>query len=74
MSLGSLFYRMFNTTLQKVIDELLNKLCVFKKDYLEDKLTLEEFVDFGPVVHFCVQFMGGWQFPLDTIKERRKFI
>ncbi len=67
-------YRMFNPTPQKVIDELLDKLPVFKKAYFEEELTLEEFADFGPVVHFRNQFIGGWQFLLDTIKERRESI
>ena len=67
-------YRMFNPTPKKVIDELLEKVPVFKKAYLEYELNLDEFADFGPVVHFRNQFIVGWQFLLDTIKERREVI
>ena len=67
-------YRMFNPTSQEVIDELLQKIPDFKKAYLEDGLALEEFKDFGPVNYFREKFLNGWEFLLDVIKERRKYI
>ena len=67
-------YRMFNPAPQKVIDELLEKVPVFKEAYLEDGLTLEEFEDFGPVVHFRNMFIDGWKYLVDTVNERKEVI
>jgi len=64
-------YRMETTTPQFVIDELLEKVPDFKKAYMEDGLSLEEFKVFGPVDLFHSMFIKGWQSLLDTVKERR---
>lgn len=62
---------MLNPAPDKVIDELMEKVTIFKKAYLEDGLTAGEFAGFGPVVRFRNQFIDGWQYLLDDIKERR---
>ncbi len=64
-------YRLFNPVPEKVIDELMEKLPDFKRGYLEDGLSVEEFADFGPVQLFRSSFMKSWQRVLDIVKERR---
>ncbi len=65
-------YRLFNPVPKRVIDELMEKLPDFKRGYLEDGLTVEEFADFGPVQLFRSSFLKSWHRVLDIIKERRK--
>ena len=64
-------YRLFNPVPDKVIDELMEKLPDFKRGYLEDGLSIEEFEDFGPVQLFKSAFTKSWRSVLDTIKEQR---
>ena len=64
-------YRLFNPVPDKVIDELMEKLPDFKRGYLEDGLSVEEFEDFGPVQLFKSAFTKSWRSVLDTIKEQR---
>jgi len=64
-------YRLFNPVPKKVIDELMEKLPDFKRGYLDDGLSVEEFADFGPVQLFRSSFMKSWQRVLDIVKERR---
>lgn len=65
-------YRMFNPAPGYVIDELLAKIPDFKKAYLEDGLSVDEYAGFGPVQLFRNQFINGWSYLLGTIKERRE--
>jgi len=67
-------YRMFNPASPHVVDELLEKVPDFKKAYFEDGLKIDEFKDFGPVNLFRTQFMNGWSYLLNVIKERREKI
>jgi transaldolase len=64
-------YRIFNPVPLKVIDELMEKLPDFKKGYLEDGLSVEEFEDFGPVQLFKSAFTKSWTRVLGIIPERR---
>ena len=64
-------YRLFNPVPDKVIDELMEKLPDFRRGYLEDGLSIEEFEDFGPVQLFKSAFTKSWAMVLDTIKEQR---
>ena len=64
-------YRLFNPVPHKVIDELMEKLPDFRRGYLEDGLSPEEFEGFGPVQLFRSIFTKSWQRVLDVIKERR---
>ncbi|HTP02175.1 MAG TPA: transaldolase family protein [Anaerolineales bacterium] len=64
-------YRLFNPVPQKVIDELMEKLPDFKRGYLDEGLSVEEFAEFGPVQLFRSSFMKSWQRVLDIVKERR---
>ncbi len=64
-------YRLFNPVPEKVIDELLEKLPDFKRGYLEDGLSVDEFADFGPVQLFRSVFLKSWHSVLDMVKERR---
>ncbi|MHB8279699.1 MAG: transaldolase family protein [Candidatus Humimicrobiaceae bacterium] len=67
-------YRMFNPSPEYVVNELLEKIPDFRKAYFEDGLKVDEFKDFGPVNLFRAQFMNGWDYLLNVIKERRKKI
>ena len=58
-------------TSQEIIDELMEKLSDFRKAWLEDGLTLEEFKDYGPVQFFRNNFTNGWDTLLETIRKRR---
>jgi len=64
-------YRLFNPVPDKVIDELMEKLPDFRRGYLEDGLSVEEFEDFGPVQLFKSAFTKSWKIVLDNIKEQR---
>jgi transaldolase len=64
-------YRIFNPVPNKVIDELMEKLPDFRRGYLSDGLSVEEFEGFGPVQLFRSSFVKSWQRVLDLIKERR---
>jgi transaldolase len=67
-------YRLFNPVPQKVIDELMEKLPDFKRGYLEDGLSVEEFADFGPVQLFRSMFVKSWERVLEIIPQRRAAI
>jgi len=64
-------YRLFNPVPQKVIDELMEKLPDFKRGYLEEGLSVEEFEGFGPVQLFRNSFVKSWTRVAGLIKERR---
>jgi transaldolase len=64
-------YRLFNPVPQKVIDELMEKLPDFKRGYLEDGLSLEEFESFGPVELFRSSFIKSWKRVLELAKSTR---
>lgn len=64
-------YRIFNPVPDKVIDELMEKLPAFRRGYLEDGLSVDEFEDFGPVQLFKSAFTKSWGTVLDIIKEQR---
>jgi len=66
-------YRMDTPAPQHIIDELLEKVPVFRRAYLEDDLSVEEFKGFGPVERFRESFVRGWNFLLSTIRYRRTF-
>lgn len=65
-------YRLFNPVEPYVIDELIEKLVDFKRGWLEDGLTVEEFGSFGPVRLFASSFIKSWKRVLGLIIERRK--
>ncbi len=64
--------RLFNPVPQKVIDELMDKLPDFRRGYLEDGLSLDEYESFGPVVLFRDGFCKSWTRVLDLARERGK--
>jgi transaldolase len=64
-------YRLFNPVPQKVIDELMEKIPDFKRGYLEDGLSVEEFEGFGPVQLFRGSFIKSWKRVLELAREKR---
>lgn len=58
---------------KNAIDELLEKIPDFRKAYLEDELSIEEYKGYGPVVRFRESFVRGWNDLLSTIRYRRSF-
>ena len=67
-------YRLFNPVPVHVVDELMEKLPDFKRGYLEDGLSVEEYEDFGPVALFRNSFIKSWKRVLSLIKERRSMM
>ena len=63
--------RLFNPVSQYVIDELMEKLPDFKRGYLDDGLTPDEFEEFGPVKLFRSSFIKSWTRVVNLIVERR---
>jgi transaldolase len=57
-----------------VIDELAEKLPDFKRGYLDDGLSVDEFEGFGPVQLFRNSFTKSWKRVLGLIKERRAIL
>ena len=64
--------RLFNPVEQRVIDELMEKLPDFRRGYLDDGLTVEEYHAFGPVNLFRSGFLKSWKRVLEISPERRK--
>lgn len=64
-------HRMDTPAPQHVVDELLEKLPDFRRAYQEEGLSRQEFAEFGPVVLFRSMFTKGWDYLLDTIRQRR---
>ena len=66
--------RLFNPVEQRVIDELMEKLPDFRRGYLEDGLTVDEYHHFGPVQLFRSSFLKSWNRVLALADERRKLL
>ena len=56
---------------QGVIDELAEKLSDFRKAFYENKLTVQQFKDYGPVMLFRSMFLKGYDHLLSEIAARR---
>jgi transaldolase len=63
--------RFYNPVSDHVIDVLLETVNEFKRGYLENGLKVEEYEDFGPVMHFRNSFIKSWKSTLELIKEMR---
>ena len=63
--------RFISPTSYDVIDELSEKLEVFRKAYTPKSLSQEEYEHFGPVVLFRNNFEEGWRKALECVKQRR---
>ena len=61
-------------TPDSVINELLEKVDDYRKGYLLNAISAEEYEHFGPVVHFRVSFEKAWQNALNLISDRRLVI
>ena len=64
-------YRLFNPVPHKVLDELIEKLPDFRRGYLDDGLSVEEFESFGPVLLFRSSFVKSWTRVLEVARDRR---
>lgn len=54
-----------------VVEELRAKLPDFRRAYDDDGLSVAEFKDFGPVLHFRDSFVAGWNRLVEKIKTFR---
>ena len=63
--------RLFNPVQPRVLDELLEKVPGFRQAYMEKGLTVDEYEDYGPVMHFRNSFISAWKNVLATVKKRR---
>jgi transaldolase len=68
---GPIISRINAETPQPIIDELCDKLEVFRQAYLDDGLTREEYVGYGPVQLFRNAFLMGWYTLLAEVSKRR---
>lgn len=55
----------------KVLEELLEKVPVFKAAWFEDGLSIKEYGEYPPVILFRSMFLDGWRQLKDLIKENR---
>lgn len=63
--------RFLQPTPFSVVDELLEKIEDYRKGYLVNAITQEEYEEFGPVVLFREMFEKAWGSALNLIKQRR---
>lgn len=63
--------RLFNPVAHRAIAELMEKLPDFRRAYLEDGLSLDEYGEFGGVEHFRHMFIKSWKRVLQVAQERR---
>lgn len=63
--------RFFQPTPDSVIDELLEKVTDFRRGYLVNSITVDEYEHFGPVAHFRHKFETAWENALGFIQKRR---
>ena len=63
--------RFLQPTPYSVEDELLEKLEDYRRGYLINAITAEEYEEFGPVVHFRKSFEKAWEKALGIIGKRR---
>jgi len=68
---GPVVSRLFNPVQGVVLDELLAKVPGFRKAYMEDGLTVDEYEEFGPVCYFRDMFVSAWESALEVIGKRR---
>ncbi len=63
--------RFLAPTPDSVVDELLEKVEDYRRGYLVNAITVDEYEHFGPVVHFRSAFEKAWKSALEVIKTRR---
>jgi len=56
---------------ESVVDELLEKMEDYRKGYLINAISPEEYESFGPVVYFRTMFEKAWKDALDFVGKRR---
>lgn len=64
-------YRIHNPVPPQFVDELCAKLVDFRRGWLEDGLTVEDFEEFGPVELFRSSFIKSWQRVMILAEEIR---
>lgn len=63
--------RFFMPTPASVVDELLEKVPDYRRGYMTNGITAEEYEEFGPVVLFRNSFEEAWKNALAYIKSKR---
>jgi transaldolase len=71
---GPIVSRIDVETPQTVIEELCDKLEVFRQAYLDDGLKREEYAGYGPVQLFRNAFLMGWYYLLAEVSKRRNIL
>jgi transaldolase len=64
--------RFLQATPESVVDELLEKLEDYRRGYLINGISVDEYEEFGPVVHFRHMFEKAWANALEIVKKRRE--
>jgi len=63
--------RFFNNYPENYLDELLTKVPEFKKAYMENGLTIDEYEHYGPVDYFRQMFISAWVGALKIIETEK---
>ncbi len=63
--------RFFNPVPELFIDGLLSKVSEFRRAYMINGLTLDEYETFGPVEYFRDMFVSAWEKSVDMAKSLR---
>ncbi|MCX6221493.1 MAG: hypothetical protein NTZ69_10955 [Bacteroidia bacterium] len=66
--------RIHNPVSMQVIDALMENIVEFKRGYMENGLTVDEYEEFGPVELFRSMFLTAWKDSLKLINETKKSI
>jgi transaldolase len=66
--------RFLQPTPHSVVDELMEKLPDYRRGYIVNGITADEYEHFGPVVYFRTMFEKAWQNALSFIAERRQMV
>ena len=59
---------------EDIVQELMEKIPHFHRAYVDDGIPVEQFKDYGPVVHFRNSFMAGYSRLLEEVAARRRLL
>ena len=59
---------------ERMVENLKARIPHFYRAYVDDALPVEQFADYGPVVHFRNAFMAGYTRLLEEIAARRRLL
>lgn len=63
--------RFFNVIPENYLDQLLSKVPEFKRAYMENGLSVDEYEHYGPVEYFRQMFVSAWESALTIIEQEK---